>query len=98
MGIKLTKIQREEIEHLRGVADDEAETGDTDTRQWQLDRDAFDALLAGNELTPDQRFRLVKEVRWHTEKFDTDSFPEDAGILRSMDNLLKKLVGLTWRG
>lgn len=105
--ITLTKLQREEVGHLRDVAQDEVDSGlsahdPSDLRQWQADLDAYSALLDGQPLTPDQVYRLRKELEQHADKFAPtrkggatfpDGLPGDRSTHTSITSLIRKLGG-----
>jgi hypothetical protein len=94
MTVQLTPMQREEIEHLYGIARDEAESAhgyDPDSaRRWGRTAEALGALLDGEPLTTKQRNEVVDEIRFHESKWDSLG-QEAEGARRSMQNLIDKI-------
>jgi hypothetical protein len=104
MTLTLTPLQREEIKHLWGNAMDEVETlsphdetaEDYASRVFEVS--AYQALLDGKAMTPDQIEVVIAEVEYHADKFApmraTRFSPGNSGdrsTFSSLNSLLRKL-------
>lgn len=91
--IRLTKYQREELAHLRDIAEGEADENAkrderyrVDAARWRQDERAMTAILDGEDIDHEAAALVIPEIEWHRDKF-----PDEGGHVRSMNNLISKL-------